>query len=50
MHPAPEGRFELAGKGNAHGVERKNTTRTTVYLKVLLEAFILMLKPVKMLF
>ena len=44
-HPAPEGRFELAGRGNAHRVERKNTTRTTVYLKVLLEAFILMLKP-----
>ena len=44
-HPALEGRFEIAGRGNAHRVERKNTTRTIVYLKALLEAFILMLKP-----
>ena len=44
-HPTSEGHFELAGRGNAHRVERKNTTRTTVYLKVLLEAFILILKP-----
>ena len=44
-HPAAEGLFEIAGRGNAHRVERKNTTRTTVYLKVLLEAFLLMLKP-----
>ena len=42
-HPASEGHFELAGRGNAHRVERKNTTRTTVYLKLLLEAFILTL-------
>lgn len=44
-HPVSEGRFELAGRRNAHRVERKNITWTTVFLKALLEAFILMLKP-----
>jgi len=39
-HPALEGRFELAGRGNAHRVERKNITWTTVFLKALLEAFV----------
>ena len=42
-HPAPEGRFELAGMGNAHRVERKKIAWTTVFLKALLEAFILTL-------
>ena len=45
MYPASEGRFELAGRGNAHRVERKNIIWITVFLKALLEAFILMLKP-----
>ena len=42
---ASEGRFELAGRRNAHRVERKNITWKTVFLKALLETFILMLKP-----
>ena len=45
QHTPPQKTFELVGRGNAHRVERKNTTRTTVYLKLLLEAFLLMLKP-----
>lgn len=44
-HPVSEGRFELAGRRNAHRVERKNVTWKTLFLKALLEAFILMLKP-----
>ena len=42
-HPASEGRFELAGRGNAHRVERKNITWTTVYPQALLDASILTL-------
>lgn len=44
-HPTSEGRFELSGRGNARTVERKNITWATEFLKSLLEAFILMLKP-----
>ena len=43
QHTPPQKTFELVGRGNAHRVERKNSTRTTVYLKLLLEAFILTL-------
>ena len=42
-HPVSEGRFELAGRRNAHRVERKNITWKTLFLKALLEAFILTL-------